>query len=163
TLINPATAPLQFHPTHQAGYSLPPNMNPYSLQCLVHSRTAIDPISRVVDRCDSTRQLLILGLASALLSLAPAIVAASRHLVGAAQHAYSVLVPVLFHESIDLCFRSEQNRIAFFSRVSSSFKARFSCCRTKMKMSAFTKVEMSGFLGCREREKPRHYTEVIPF
>ena len=36
-------------------------------------------------------------------------------------------------------------------------------CRTKMKMSAFTKVEMSGFLGCGEREKPRHYTEVIPF
>src|SRR5688572_24076008 len=83
TLINPATAALQFHPTHQAGHALAPDANPLRFQCPMDPGTAIGPIAGLVNRSDARRQLLILGLASAAQSLAPAIVTAPRDLVGA--------------------------------------------------------------------------------
>src|SRR6185503_2615052 len=59
TLINPATASLQFHPTHQARHSLSPDSHPLRLQTPVHSGTAIDPITGIVNGSNSGRQLLV--------------------------------------------------------------------------------------------------------
>jgi len=102
------------------------------------SRAAIGPITGIVDRCNSGRQLPGLGFAWSVPSLPPAIITAPRDLLGAVQHAYLVLVPVRFQEGIDLCFRSKQNRIAFFGRVSSSFKTRFSCSTWRRRFNSAT-------------------------
>ena len=106
--------------SHEARHAMLSNAVAASAQRLVHARAPIGAAALAVNRSDLAGERLVLALTLATLARAPGIKARPRNPVDPAHQREIVLCPVYFDEGEDFRFRSEANRMAFFSSSCSS-------------------------------------------
>jgi len=106
--------------SHQAGYPFLGNLFPLMLQRRMYPGAAIGITTLFMDSLYFLQQPFLFLFPITGLSVFPVIVTGSGDAIGPALGTDAELFPVLLYEREDFPFRSEQNRMAFFSISCSS-------------------------------------------
>ena len=114
--VQACASALQASLAHQPGHASPAYAAAVEAQLPDHPWTAIEPAAVRVNLANARSQCLIVLGSLARLPLAPRIEARARDAVQIAHHLDREGLPVCLDEGEDFIFRSEANRIAFFSR-----------------------------------------------
>ena len=144
--VDPRTASFEAPAAHQSLDAFASDANTAFAQRVMDSRTAIEAAALAVDRLDLRSERFVFEAAATAAASFPCVVAGAGHAVDSTQRLYFVFFPVLLDEREDFSFRSEQNRMAFFSRACSSLRmaCSFSSCRNRSNSEAIGGVSMSG-------------------